>query len=78
MLNVMHSFCIAPGTALPSSTAATEGDEEDRDEDQCSYQEDGEDHQEQHVAIFLLLGLDWDLLRYKEEGTDELDGWKDY
>lgn len=60
MLNVMHNFWIVPGTEFPSSTA---GDEEDGDEDQRSYQEDGEDHQEEHVAILLLLDLEWDLLR---------------
>lgn len=58
-------FCIVPGTEFASSAA---GDEEDRDEDQRSYQEDGQDHQEEHVAILLLLSLKWDLLKYTEEG----------
>ena len=64
-------FLIAPGVARPSCTAATEGDEEDGDEDQRSYQEDGEDHQEEHVAILLPLGLEWNLLRDAEEGKDD-------
>lgn len=66
LLNVQlntKTFCITPVTALPSTTAATAGDEEDRDEDQRSYQEDGEDHQGEHIAILLLLCLKWDLLR---------------
>lgn len=67
----MHRFCIAPGTEFPSSTAAAVGGEEDRDEDQRSYQEDGEDHQEEHIPILLLLGREWDLLRYTEEGKDK-------
>jgi len=48
---------------LPSSTAATVSDDEDGDEDQRSYQEDGDDHQEEHIAIFLLLSLERDFLR---------------
>lgn len=63
MLNRKRHFCVAPGTALPSSTAAAAGDEEDRDEGHRSYQEDGEDHQEEHIAILLLRGLEWDLLK---------------
>ena len=59
-------FCVTPVTAWPSMTASAAGDEEDRDEDQRSYQEDGEDHQDEHVAILLLLGLEWDLLRKKD------------
>lgn len=65
----IHNFSIAPGAALPSSTAATASDEEDRDEDQCSYQEDGEDHQEEHIPILLLLAVEWDLLKYKGKGA---------
>lgn len=68
-------FCNAPGRAWPSSTAATVGNEEDGDEDHCSYQEDGEDHQEEHVAILLLLGHERDLLGDTEEGRD---GYIDY
>lgn len=60
MPNVSHHFYLSPVTALPSATAS---DEEDGDEDQSSYQEDGEDHQEEHIAILLLLCLKWDLLR---------------
>lgn len=69
IVNVMHNCCIIPSTEFPSSTA---GDEEDGDEDQCSYQEDGEDHQQEHIAILLLLGLEWDLLRCTEEGKDKI------
>lgn len=62
MRKEIHNFCFPPGTAFPS-TAASE--EEDRDECQCSYQEDGEDHQEEHITILLLLNLEWDLLSLK-------------
>lgn len=44
MLHEMKNFCTVPGTEFPSATAATEGDEEDGDGDQRSYQEDGQDH----------------------------------
>lgn len=73
MLNVMHNFCILPSTEFGSSTA---GDEEDRDEDQSSYQEDGDDNREEHIAILLLLGLEWDLLRNTEEGRDRVSSDK--
>ncbi|TNN48195.1 hypothetical protein EYF80_041617 [Liparis tanakae] len=42
--------------------AAAEGEEEDADEDHGPHQEEGEDHQEEHVAIPLLLGHERDLL----------------
>lgn len=68
----MKNFRTVPGTEFPSTTAATEGDEEDGDWDQRSYQEDGQDHQEDHITILLLLGLNWDLLidRWVDRQTD--------
>ncbi len=69
----MHDICsLIPGTKFPSSSTA--GDEKDKEEDQRSYQEDGEDHQKEHIAVFLLLGLEWDLLKYTEEDKEIRDG----
>ena len=41
----------SPAVSLPRSTAAAADQQEDGDDDQGSYQKDGQDHQEQHVAI---------------------------
>lgn len=67
MVDLPHCFDATPVTEAPSLAAAAANDEEDGDADQRSYQKDREDHQEEHIAIRLLLRLKWDLLRLKHK-----------
>lgn len=53
-------FCFVPWAELSTSAA---GEEEDGSQNQDSDQEDGEDHQEEHVAISVLLALERDPLK---------------
>lgn len=54
------SSCFVPWAELSTSTA---GEEEDGSQNQDSDQEDGQDHQEEHVAISVLLARQRDPLK---------------
>lgn len=67
---IMHCCCIIPIPCAELSSSAAD-EEEDEDQDHSSYQEDGQDHQEEHVAILVLLALERDLLWSAEGGKHE-------
>lgn len=59
-----ESSAFVPCAELSTSAA---GEEDDGPQNKDSDQEDGQDHQEEHVAISLLLALERDPLKEKEE-----------
>ena len=54
---------LSPGVALPRSRAAVPDEEQEGDDDHGSHQKDGEDHQDEHMAVLPPYSPDRDLLK---------------
>lgn len=70
---MLHPLWISPAAA--STAAVSAGDDEEGDDDQRSHQEDGEDHQQEHIAVFMLLSLKGNFLKNRKTLTDTYVVW---